>query len=131
MSKDTVREWADAYKTAWETADSDAAAALFTEDGTYRANIYEDPYRGRSGVAAYWTDVTSSQSDVTVKMGQPLVDGNRAVVEFWTKMRVGGEPVTLAGALLLEFADDGLCKSLHEYWNFQEGEVDPPQGWGD
>lgn len=130
MREDSVRQWANAYKTAWETADSDAAAGLFTEDGTYRANIYENAYRGRSGVIEYWTGVTGSQSDVSVAMGEPFIDGSRAVVEFWTNMKVGGEPLTLAGALLLEFTDDGLCRSLREYWNVQEGDADPPEGWG-
>jgi hypothetical protein len=125
-----VIDWAGAYRDAWETADSAAAAGLFTEDGSYRSEIYEEPHRGRSGVADYWTGVTSVQSEVAVRMGRPFVDGNRAVVEFWTTMRISGDPVTLAGALLLEFDDSGLCRSLREYWNFAEGLSEPPAGWG-
>lgn len=130
MTPESVEQWAEAYRVAWETADSRAAADLFTEDGTYRNDIYQDPNRGKDGVVAYWEGVTSAQSDVTVRMGKPFVDGDRAVVEFWTTMRVDGEPVTVTGSLLLTFSADGLCSSLREYWNFKEGHANPPGEWG-
>jgi len=94
-----VHRWAEAYRRAWEEADSQGAAALFAEDGTYRNDIYQDwPNQGRAGVAEYWTTVTASQSEATVRIGTPLVDGERAVVEFWTTMKVDDEPVTLKTA---------------------------------
>lgn len=130
VTKDQVRDWAEAYRAAWENTDSDAAAALFTEDAAYRSLIYEEPHRGRSGVVDYWTGVTSNQSDVTVRMGQPFVDDSKATVEFWTTMAIEGAPVTLAGCLLLEFDDTGLCSDLREYWNFTDGTHQPPAGWG-
>ncbi|HSJ35134.1 MAG TPA: nuclear transport factor 2 family protein [Acidimicrobiia bacterium] len=126
----TVTEWIDAYRQAWEDRDPEAAASLFTEDAWYRSNIYEDPHEGREGVTAYWAGVTSAQIDVSVQMGQPLVEGDRVAVEFWTNMAVEGDPVTLAGCLLLEFASDGRCRRLREYWNFEQGTHSPPPGWG-
>lgn len=129
-SKAEVEEWAEIYRVAWETADSEAVAALFSEDSTYRDQIYEEPHRGRAGVIAYWNDVTSAQTNVTVQMGAPIVDGSRASVEFWTTMNVEDAPVTLAGCLLLDFDDDGLCSALREYWNFADGTQQQPDGWG-
>jgi hypothetical protein len=130
MDRRSVEQWAERYRAAWEGADSEAAAALFAEHSTYRSEIYAEPHQGRSGVADYWTAVTSTQSDVTVRMGEPLVEGDRAVVEFWTEMAVEGEPMTLAGALLLDFDDSGLCTALREYWHFTTGSFQPPAGWG-
>lgn len=125
-----IEEWLATYRRVWEEADPDGAAALFTEDADYRDNIYEEPHRGRDGVRAYWTEVTSVQSDVTVLMGEPFVDGDRVAAEFWTRMAVNGSPVTLAGCLLLEFDETGLCRRLREYWNFAEGTREPPVEWG-
>lgn len=125
-----VKVWAEAYRTAWVNADSTAAADLFTDDASYRSNIYEQPHVGRSGIEDYWTSVTSSQSDVAVRMGSPFVDEPNATVEFWTTMAVDGSPVTLAGCLLLRFGEDGRCADLREYWNFTAGTHQPPAGWG-
>ena len=127
----TLGGWVEAYRQAWERRDAEAAAALFTADATYRSNIFEDPHRGREGVTAYWGGVTAAQSDVTVKMGRPFVDGKRVAVEFWTNMKVNGEDVTLPGCLLLDFDDNGLCRRLREYYHFQPGTFQPPDGWGE
>jgi len=126
-----VGSWLEAYRVAWEEKDVEAAAALFDEASTYRANIFEEPFEGRNGVRAYWQQVTSTQDDVQVKMGTPFTNGDRVAAEFWTTMSVGGDEVTLPGCLLLRFGDDGLCRSLREYWHFQPGRFEPPPGWGE
>lgn len=125
-----VRSWLEDYRIAWESADADAAAALFTEEATYRANIFEEPFEGREGVHRYWTEVTATQEDVRVRMGAPFADGDRVAAEFWTTMRNAGDEVTLPGCLLLSFDDAGRCTSLREYWHYQPGRFDPPDGWG-
>jgi predicted SnoaL-like aldol condensation-catalyzing enzyme len=125
-----VAGWLEAYRRAWEDKDSAAAAALFTEDGTYRSNIFEEPHQGQDGVFTYWSTVTSTQSAASVKMGRPYADGNRVAVEFWTTMASDGADITLPGCLLLEFAEDGRCRRLHEYWQIAEGTHSPPPEWG-
>jgi ketosteroid isomerase-like protein len=126
----TIDEWIEAYRRSWETADSEAVGALFSNDASYRSNIFEEPHAGRSGIEDYWRNVTATQSDVTVRMGSPVIDGPRVVVEFWTTMLVGGEELTLPGCLLLRFDEDGRCTDLHEYWQTL-GEIrEPPKGWG-
>jgi hypothetical protein len=126
----TVQEWIDGYIRAWEERDSDAAAELFTEDAQYRDNPFEGPHTGRDGVRSYWSGVTASQSDVHVRFGTPIVDGSSAAAEFWVNMLNGGAEVTLTGIVYLRFSADGLCEELRETWNFAEGRVEPPAGWG-
>ena len=126
-----VGSWLEAYRRAWEEADADAAAALFTGDATYRSNIFEDPYEGRDGVRRYWSDVTATQEDVQVAMGRPFVDGDRVAAEFWTTMRSDGADITLPGCLLLRFDEEGRCSALREYWHIEQGRLDPPPGWGE
>lgn len=126
----SLEEWVEGYRRAWEEADAEGVTDLFTEDAQYRSFIYEEPNVGHEGVRAYWESVTASQSEVVVRMGTPFVDGDRVAVEFWTEMLSDGAPVTLAGCLLLEFADDGRCRRLREYWNITEGRHQPPTVWG-
>ncbi|MDP9496056.1 MAG: nuclear transport factor 2 family protein [Actinomycetota bacterium] len=125
-----VENWLESYRRAWEDKDSDGAAALFSEDATYRSNIFEDPHRGREGIFSYWADVTSTQEGALVVMGKPFVDGNRVAAEFWTVMKSDGDEITLPGCLLLEFGEDGRCRSLREYWQVGVGRHEPPPEWG-
>ena len=127
----TLGGWVEGYRLAWENRDAEAVTALFTPDGTYRSNIFEAAHQGQDGVKAYWESVTSSQSDVRVRMGRPFVDGSRVSVEFWTNMKVDQEEVTLPGCLLLDFDDNWLCRGLREYWHFAPGSMEPPVGWGE
>ncbi|RPI24574.1 MAG: nuclear transport factor 2 family protein, partial [Actinobacteria bacterium] len=113
-------EWVEGYRLAWENADAEGAAALFTPDATYRSNIFEEAHQGRAGIEDYWRNVTATQGEVRVRMGRPFADGHRVAVEWWTTMDVAGEAVTLPGCLLLEFDDDWLCRSLREYWQFAD-----------
>jgi uncharacterized protein (TIGR02246 family) len=127
-----VHEWAEQYRRAWEEADDEAAGALFTEDATYKSDPFAEPHRGREAIRAYWREVTATQSNVSVAIGRTVVEGNRAVVEWWTQMDAAGEPLTLPGALLLDFADDGRCQALREYYNYKPGDrMPPPSDWGE
>jgi ketosteroid isomerase-like protein len=127
-----VEEWAARYARAWEDADDVAVGALFTEDATYRSDPFAEPHRGRDAIRRYWRDVTAIQASVEVAVGRVIAVGEQALVEWWTQMDVEGSPVTLPGALLLDFDERGLCRALREYWNLEIGRrVAPPEGWGD
>lgn len=126
-----VEEWAERYARAWEEADDEAVGELFTEDATYRSDPFREPHRGRDGIRRYWREVTSTQSNVEVSVGRTVVVGHRAVVEWWTQMENDGTPVTLPGALILDFDEIGLCRALREYWNLEVGRrMPPPDSWG-
>ena len=126
-----VEDWARRYARAWEDADDVAAGALFTDEATYRSDPFHEPHKGREAIRAYWREVTASQSSVRVSMGRPVVEGRRAVVEWWTEMDNDGTPVTLPGALILDFDETGHCQALREYFNLEVGtRMPPPVGWG-
>lgn len=125
-----VDEWLERYRRAWESADPDAAAALFTEDAVYRSSPFREPHVGQEGVGEYWARATGSQSDVTVKIGLPITEGNRTAVEWWTTMRDETTEITLPGILFLRFAPDGRCEELREAWMVAEERLDPHPGWG-
>jgi len=125
-----LADWIEGYRRAWVERDPQAAAALFTEDASYRSSPFVEPNLGQEGVVAYWTGATSTQAEVEVEMGEPLVDGNHAAVEWWTRMRADGDEITLVGCLLLRFAADGRCEDLREYWNYERGRLPPHEGWG-
>jgi hypothetical protein len=126
----TVHEWIEAYGSAWRERDAEAAASLFTEDAVYRSHPFREPDVGREAVRSYWSRVTSSQENLDLRFGRPLVEDDRAAVEFWAQMRVEGDEVTLAGILVVHFARDRRCEELREAWTIAEGRHSPPNGWG-
>jgi ketosteroid isomerase-like protein len=130
MDRERIGAWLEGYRRAWEEADTAAVLDLFTADAGYRSHPLRPVHAGHDGIGAYWREVTADQDDVRVRFGEPIVDGDRAAVEWWTTMRAGGGPVTLAGCLVLAFAGEGRCRELRECWHLADDLVEPPDGWG-
>jgi ketosteroid isomerase-like protein len=130
MDYSWASEWVEDYADAWRRGDAEAVAELFTEDATYRSSPFRPPTVGREAIAAYWREATSTQEALDLRMGEPIVHGNRVVVEWWAQMSDSGRDVTLPGCLLLRFASGGRCDELREYWHLEEGRTEAPDGWG-
>jgi ketosteroid isomerase-like protein len=126
----TRSEWLEAYRRAWEQADVEAAVALFTDDAVYRSSPFREPSVGHDGIRAYWAGATATQEAVRVRIGEPIVAGDRVAAEWWATMRDEGGEITLPGCLVLRFAADGRCEELREYWHVEPGRRDPPDDWG-
>jgi hypothetical protein len=123
-------DWLERYLRAWVERDAEAASRLFTEDASYREQPFQAPFVGRAAIRDYWARVTSSQTSVELRYGQPVVQGNRLAVEWWANLQTNDGPLTLAGEFLLSFAENGDCHDLREYWLLTHGRVEPPPGWG-
>jgi ketosteroid isomerase-like protein len=130
MERERVGAWLEGYRRAWEQADPPAVLGLFTPDATYRAHPLGMAYTGHDAIADYWTRATAGQEDIQVRFGDPIVDGDRVAAEFWATMRGDGDPVTVAGCLLLALAPDGRCRSLRECWHETGALLAPPPDWG-
>jgi uncharacterized protein (TIGR02246 family) len=131
MSKMEITEWLQSYARAWQTADDELVASLFTEDARYRSTPFREPFVGHAEIRAYWRRATETQSETRVRIGRPFIDGDRVAVEWWATMVDDGDPITPPGCLILRFASDGRCLDLREYWNLEEGNRDPFPAWGE
>ncbi len=125
MDRTKLKDWVEQLRLAWEGAEPARAASLFTEEAVYQNDPFQPPLRGRPEIERYWATATENQSDLVVTMGEPLLDGNRAVVEWWTTTN----DATDCGALVLSFEGE-KCQGLREYWNLAEGRLAAPEGWG-
>ncbi len=125
-----VRAWIDGYSLAWRNRDADAVAALYAEDVVYRSHPLRDPHLGRRGAVEYTRWAFSSEQDVEFWFGEPLVDGDRAAVEYWALILEAHDTITtLAGTVLLRFREDGRVLEHRDYWALQEGRHPPYDGW--
>jgi SnoaL-like domain len=93
------------------------AAALFSEDGSYRETPFEEPVTGPDEIHAYWSGLPKAREDI--KFGHEIL----AVTDRWGIARwhgsytpVGSETgLELDGILLVSLDDDGRCRDFREW----------------
>ncbi|HKY49172.1 MAG TPA: nuclear transport factor 2 family protein [Acidimicrobiia bacterium] len=129
MDERTARVWVDSLGQAWCTRNPRAVGDLFAEHAVYRSDPFRPALVGRTAIVEYWAEATRSQSGISVSFGDPLVQGDRVAVEWWSILNEDGQPSTEAGGLFLAF-DNGLCTELREYWNVTPQAVTVSEGWG-
>lgn len=127
---DAARRWAEVWQRAWEARDTEAIVALYHPDVVFSTQPFRIPYRGQSGVREYVGQAFGEEEAVRVWVGEPLVDAERAAIEWWAALTENGVDTTLAGTSVLRFDADGLVVEQRDTWNQAEGRREPPEGWG-
>src|SRR5688500_6090439 len=126
MDDSWAREWLDSYADAWQQGDDAPLADLFTADAVYRSHPFRPPLVGVEEIRGDWRDSPSTQEELELRCGEPLVAGNRVVVEWSATMRDDGREITVPGCLLMRFRPGGRCNELREYWHEEEARRGPP-----
>jgi hypothetical protein len=127
---EAARRWADTWKSAWEAQDTDAIVRLYHPDTLFSTQPFRFAYLRRAGVREYVSQAFHEEENVRVWMGTPVVEGDRAAIEWWATLVEGGVETTLAGTSVLRFDDDGLVVEQRDTWNQVDGRREPPDGWG-
>jgi hypothetical protein len=122
----SVQAWLDAYVHAWETYDAADVEALFTEDAEYRYHPADEPEVGRELIVYGWLNPNGDASrrdkpgTWTATYTPFVVDGSRAVAVGVSTYYTDPGRATVSriyyNSWLLEFADDGRCRSFVEYY---------------
>ena len=130
MDREDATAFVDGYGRTWQAWDFVGFVDLFSEDVVYVAHPIDETVIGRAALMAYVEKESGAQGPVTVRMGTPLIDGDRICAEFWVVSP--GEPAaTIAGCLVARLAADGRCSHFREYWFDVEGAHPSFDGWGD
>jgi hypothetical protein len=131
MTAVTAGAWMDKLATAWRDHDPAAIAALFTLDAWYRQGPFGRPHLGRNAIFQHWAGTLERQRDAEIWFTEPIVAGGRAAFEWWCVVRspATGAARSAAGCVTLWFADDGLCRGLHEYWHSEPRAARPHGSW--
>jgi len=131
ITSDTVQAWLDAYERAWETYDRNDIAALWSDGAEYRWHPADEPTVGRDEIVEAWLNPGGNASDRDepgTYLGEyhPFaVDGNKAVAigtsTYWSDASRAKLERIYYNNWLLEFDDDGRCRSFTEYWMSPRG----------
>lgn len=122
MTVEALAAWLDAYRRAWEDRDPDAAALLFTEDGTYQWGPFEEPLRGRDAIRERWADAVAGQTDVSFGHEPLAVDDGRGYARWWVAFAVPTAQlrIRLEGIFEIALDEGGRCHTFREWWNAEE-----------
>jgi hypothetical protein len=104
--------WAETLQRAWSARDPDTFLELYAADATYRTALGE-PESAREHMRR---SLLLGDGEPEVWVGAPVVDGDRAVVEWRAALMIDGAPMTFAGAAFLRFSADGLVVDELDYW---------------
>ena len=130
-TRSAAQRWADTWQRCWMSGDPEPIAALLAPSGRYSTGPFREPYIGPAGALTYLRSVLGEESEVRARFGEPIVDGERASIQWWASMREPEREVTYAGTSTLRFDADGLVVDEWDSWNEAEGRHDPPAGWGE
>jgi hypothetical protein len=122
MDLEQLKDWLRAYGAAWGNRDPIAASRLFSADASYYETPFGPPARGHSGVEEYWVAATQKQTNISFSWEVLSFTDDVGIVRWWaTFSRLkSNAKVELDGVLLLEFNDDGLCRTFREWWHKKE-----------
>lgn len=122
MTTEMLRTWLEAYGRAWETRNAEAVTALFSDDATYQETPFVEPLRGLQAIAAYWSAATGSHVDVHFDYAVLALSGNQGIAHWRCSFVRPQEKASLRldGVFVLQFDEQGQCKSLREWWHRQE-----------
>ena len=117
-----VDSWLDAYGSAWENRDPDAAALLFATDATYQWGPFEEPLRGRHEIRRRWAQATQGQRDVHFNY-EVLASVEERQIARWQVSFLRpreGKRVRLDGIFDFSLSEPGECIRFREWWNGEE-----------
>ncbi len=126
MTEHPAHRWARVWERAWRERDADAIEALYADGCVFRTH----PFREAEDPGGYVRRELPTESDVDVRFGRPVVDGDRAAVEWWATLVESGNEITLAGFSWLRFDEEGLVSEQRDYWSQADGRRPPPEPWG-
>ena len=134
LNRETAAAFVAGYAQTWETWDFDGFVELFSDDVVYVEHPTDETVVGRTEMERYIRKEQAEQGTASVRMGRPIVEGDRVVAEFWATMsnREGEAEGTLMGCFIAQLdPTGGRCTHFRQYWFEVEGHASPFSSWGE
>ena len=125
-TESAARAWADAWERCWRALDAELLEPVYAPDAVQRSHPFRAP--GNPIEYARWA-LGEEEGEPEVWMGDPIVTGDRAAIEWWAVAVENGKQISLAGTSILRFGDDGRVVEQTDYWGQADGRTPPFAGW--
>jgi hypothetical protein len=131
IGRQDAAAFVERYGRAWERWDLSGFVDLFSNGVVYVAHATQETVVGRPALASYLRKEAAEQGEVSVRMGSPVIEGDRVAAEFWVTATSGTRAATIVGCFVARLAPDGRCGTFREYWFDLEGHAGAYEGWGE
>jgi SnoaL-like domain len=112
-TREAAERWVEVWARGWRAGEADEIVALYA-DGAY---FQSHPFREAVAPANYIVPTLAEEESAECEFGEPIVDGDRAAVEWSAETRLkNGGAERLAGVSLLRFGEDGLVTEQRDFW---------------
>jgi hypothetical protein len=122
MERSSFESWLEKYGSAWRSRNPQAAADLFSDDGTYQVTPFVEPMRGRTAIFEYWSRVAETERDIQFGYEVLALTSEAGIARWWASFLIvpQGLQTKLDGVFLISLDADGRCKSLREWWHKEQ-----------
>jgi hypothetical protein len=108
-----AKRWRETWERGWRAHEAGEIVALYAEGAYFRSHPFREPQTPGDYIEPTLADEVSAECE----FGEPIVDGDRAAVEWRAETRLkDGGAETLAGVSLLRFDGDGLVVEQRDFW---------------
>src|SRR5213078_1375385 len=100
---EAARRWQRVWNDAWPGRDTAAIVALYAENAVHRSTPFRPPHEGLRQIRAYVAEAFAQETaPAEVFFAEPLVGGDRAVMEWRALVIEADGPTTIAGIAVAE-----------------------------
>jgi hypothetical protein len=122
-ARSAAERWVAAWTASWPTGHAEPLEAVYADEAVF----YSHPFREREHWRKYADWAFADQADASCRFGTPVVDGDRAAVDWWGVITTrDGTVETVAGTSLLRFGPDGRVVEQRDAWASTPGRVELP-----
>jgi hypothetical protein len=113
-TREAAERWRSIWERCWQAHEPAQIVAFYADNAHFQAHPFRAPQTPRE----YIEPTLAAEASATCEFGQPIVDDDRAAVEWHgeTVLKDGGSE-KLAGVSLLRFDAEGLVVEQRDFWS--------------
>jgi hypothetical protein len=112
-TREAAKRWAETWERGWRGQDTTEILPLYAAE----ARLQSHPFRDAVAPADYIDPTFGEEESAECWFGEPIVDGDRAAVEWSAETKLKDESgEKLAGVSLVRFDADGLVVEQRDFW---------------
>ena len=112
-TREAAERWRRTWARGWHGHEAGPILDLYAEGAFFQSHPFREPQQPRD----YIVPTLEAESWADCQFLEPIVDGDRAVVEWRAETRLkDGSGEKLAGLSLLRFDENGLVVEQRDFW---------------